>query len=452
MGAAVVLMNGLDAAYILAAGVTAPWWSRKARGGWDERLGKVGGELAAPASGRPRVMLHSVSVGETSALRKLVPLLTERAEVVVTATTDTGIARARELYSRDATVLRYPLDFSWSVERFLDAVKPDVVGLVELEVWPNFIKSCVRRGIPVAVINGRLSARSFKGYRRFRWALKGMFASLAVAAVQDEDYAARFRAMGTPAERVRVTGSMKWDSASFSADGAKVDELARTLGIDRSRPLVVAGSTAEARETSEEALLDRATPPGVQLVCAPRKPERFDDAYAALGGPARCVRRSNPRAYTGSARPERFLLDTIGELRSAYALADVTVVGRSFGELFGSDPVEPAALGRPVVMGPADGDFASTVAKFERAGAMLRCDAKGLAAALAGLIADPSRRDDMGRRGVACVRENQGATTRHAELLMNLALATPAEPPGDGAAATNAVGTRSFQHAAGRNA
>src|SRR5262249_16281469 len=152
----------LDAAYILAAGVTAPWWARKARGGWDERLGKVGRELGASGPGRPRVMLHSVSVGETSALRKLVPLVAERgAEVVVAGTTDTGIARARELYSGTATVLRYPLDFSWSVERFLDAVKPDVVGLVELEVWPNFIKSCVGRGIPVGVINGRLSARSF---------------------------------------------------------------------------------------------------------------------------------------------------------------------------------------------------------------------------------------------------------------------------------------------------
>jgi 3-deoxy-D-manno-octulosonic-acid transferase len=417
----VALMNGLDVAYIAAAALTAPWWARKARGGWDERLGRAVPPPGGARSERPRVMLHSVSVGETGALRQLVPLLAAHADVVVTATTDTGIARARELYCGTATVLRYPLDFSWSVRRFLDAVRPDVVGLVELEVWPNFIGACAERGVPVAVINGRLSARSFKGYRRMRWALRGMFASLSAAAVQDEAYAERFRAMGTPSERVRVTGSMKWDAASFTAEAGKVDELARGLGIDRSRPLVVAGSTAEASGMTEEALLDRAVPPGVQLVCAPRKPERFDDAYAALGGPVRCVRRSRPGAYTGAGTPERFLLDTIGELRAAYALADLAVVGRSFGELFGSDPVEPAALGKPVVMGPASGDFESQVGALAAAGAIVRCDAATLAGTLADLLADAGRRDELSRRGVACVREHQGASGRHAELLLELA-------------------------------
>ncbi len=455
-------MNGLDVAYTIAAGLAAPWWARKTRGGWDERLGNVGRELGTSAPGRPRVMLHSVSVGETSALRRLVPLLAERAEVVVTATTDTGIARARELYEGgdtggtpvpQATVLRYPLDFSWSVERFLDSVRPDVVGLVELEAWPNFIKACGRRGIPVAVINGRLSARSFKGYRRFRWALKGMFASLAAAAVQDETYAARFEAMGTPRERIRVTGSMKWDSASFGVDGAKSDELGRALRIDRTRPLVVAGSTAEATPpgSSEEALLDAAVPGDVQLLCAPRRPERFDEAYAALGGSARCVRRSKPGAYTGSGPPMRFLLDSIGELRSAYALADVAVVGRSFGALFGSDPVESIALGKATAIGPAFGDFEAAVGAFERAGAIVRTDAGGLSAVIADLLRDPARREELGRRGVACVREHQGASARHAELLMILSDQTTTR---DGMAATNASGPAASavpEPATGRN-
>ena len=244
----------------------------------------------------PRVMVHAVSVGEVNALRALVPMLVESgAEVVVSVGTDTGIARARELFESEKTpagsraiVVRYPLDFSRSVKRFLDAVKPTVVGLVELELWPNFIRECGRRGIPVSVINGRLSARSFKGYRRVRGILKRTFASLHTAAVQDDAYAERFRAMGVSPERCVITGSMKWDSAKIerAEDVAGASELAREMGIDRTRPLIVAGSTGP----GEEALLHAACPKGVQLLCAPRKPERFDDAAAGMPGCSRATR------------------------------------------------------------------------------------------------------------------------------------------------------------------
>lgn len=282
-------MNALDLVYAVGAAVLSPVWARKARGGWGERFG-VAPALPAPgAGGRRRILLHAVSVGEVNALRGLVPLLREGAEVVVAAATDTGLARARELYGRDGPVVRYPLDFSWAVERFLDAVRPDAVGLVELEVWPNFVAACVRRGIPVGVINGRLSERSFRGYRRIHRWMSRSFASLAFAAVQDEAYAERFRAMGVPGERVRVTDSMKWDAAAPADDAPGSAALAAELGIDRARPLVVGGSTAG----DEEALLHAACPAGAQLLCAPRKPEHFDEAAAAMTG---CVRRSAKRS------------------------------------------------------------------------------------------------------------------------------------------------------------
>jgi 3-deoxy-D-manno-octulosonic-acid transferase len=121
-----------------------------------------------PAPDRPRILLHAVSVGEVSALRGVVPLLVPHADVVISVTTDTGIARARELFGATCAIVRYPLDFSWAVRRFLDRVKPDAVALVELEVWPNFVDACASRGISVCIINGRLSERSFKGYRRIR--------------------------------------------------------------------------------------------------------------------------------------------------------------------------------------------------------------------------------------------------------------------------------------------
>ena len=401
---------------MVAAAVTAPIWMRKARGDWPARFGK-GAPLPADKS-RPRVLVHAVSVGEVNALRTLVPMLAERVDVVVSVGTDTGIARARVLYSEVATVVRYPLDASWAVRRFLDRVRPDAVLLVELELWPNFIRACGTRQIPVGVINGRLSARSFKGYRKVRSAVGGMFRSLAFAAVQDEQYAERFEAMGVPASRVLVTGSMKWDIAGSGPDvQAEASALAEAMGIDRSRPVVIAGSTGPGEEALLSAAVETAVGCDVQFVCAPRKPERFDEAAAAMPG---CVRRSTgQRARAGTSR---FLLDTIGELRAAYALADVVVVGRSFFDMHGSDPIEPASLGKPVVIGPAVGDFTSVVATLESGEGLVRADRDSIGRVISGLLADCAERDRLGGAAVACVGAQQGASARHAELAIGLVM------------------------------
>lgn len=418
-------MNALDFAYGAAAAALAPLWMRKQRGGWRERLGHI--EPLPPKAGK-RVLLHGVSVGEVNALRDLVPMLKSLSgtpEVLVTASTDTGLKRATELFAGEralAQVRRYPMDFSRSVARFLDAAQPDAVVLCELELWPNFIAACHARGIPVGVINGRLSERSFKGYRRGRFALRKSFSRLAFAAVQDEAYAERFAYMGVPRERVHVTGSMKWDTAKIIDTVPGADELAAAMGIDRSKPLIVAGSTAE----GEEALLHEACPPGVQLLCAPRKPERFNEAAAAL--PA-CVRRSATIGKDGDTPPahrdrrtlgtgkHRFLLDTIGELRAAYALADIAIIGRSFFRLYGSDPIEPVALGRPTLIGPHYGDFSTIVAALKGAGGLSVVTPGELRVALQQLLDQPGVRARMGINGRSCILANQGATKRHAEMI-----------------------------------
>jgi len=406
----------LDAVYAVVAAGTAPWWMRKARGGWGERFGAI---EALPAKARSRLLIHAVSVGEVNLTRPLVDRLVGACEVVVSVTTDTGIARARSMYGSapGVRVVRYPLDASWSVRRFLDAVQPDAVALVELELWPNFARACAKRGIPMAVVNGRLSARSFKRYHAGRAFVGRFFRQLAFAAVQDEAYAQRFRAMGVAPDRCVVAGSMKWDSAETGETVAGSDDLAREMGVDRSRPLIVGGSTAP----GEHELLHGATPAGVQLLCAPRRPEWFDQAAVALPG---CVRRSAERSRVGA---DRFLLDTIGELRKAYALADVIVIGRSFGDLFGSDPMEAAALGRPVVIGPAVTDFQSAVEALDHAGGIVRTTAAELPGVLAGLIADESKRRELGARARACVLANQGAAERHAAMLVELLNRTLAE-------------------------
>lgn len=413
------MANLLDPIYLLTAALTAPWWARKARGGWPERFGKI---EPLPAKRRPRLMLHAVSVGEVAALRHLVPLLAPHCDLLVTASTDTGLKRAIDLYGAVCHVRRYPLDASWAVRRFLDATSPDVVALVELELWPNFVNTCAARHIPVGVINGRLSERSFKGYRKIRRYLGRTFASLEFAAVQDADYASRFEAMGVHPGRCLISGSMKWDAARIEDHVAGADTLASEMGIDRARPLIVAGSTGP----EEEELLHRACPTGVQLLCAPRRPERFDEAARAL--PA-CVRRSRKLARPGA---DRFLLDTIGELRAAYSLADIVVVGRSFGDLHGSDPIEPVALGKATVIGSAVSDFVQIVHALESGGGLVRATRETLRPVLERLISDPTERAALAARGRESIRSNQGASARHAELLLSQLGAGSGEGVGSG--------------------
>ncbi len=405
----------LDAIYAVAAAATAPWWMRKARGGWAQRFGKI---EPLPHKLRPRLMIHAVSVGEVNLIRPLVAELSADYDLLITVSTDTGIARARELFEPRFHVRRYPLDASWSVRRFLDAAAPDAVALTELELWPQFIAACRQRRIPVAVINGRLSARSFRGYRRLRLFLGRAFRSLAFAAVQDDDYATRFAHMGVDQSKVHTAGSMKWDAAQIADAVPGADELARDLGIDRNRPLIVAGSTAP----GEHELLLKSLPVGCQLLCAPRRPEWFDAAAAALPN---CVRRSRSDSgggggnggSAGNGGGGLFLLDTIGELRKAYALADIIVVGRSFDPLFGSDPMEPAALGKPIVIGPNTEDFKTTVAAMLADDAIVQTTADQLPRILADLMSNPQRRAQLAQNARNCVIAHQGATTRHAELI-----------------------------------
>lgn len=408
-----------DAAYLAAAAAALPvLLPRLIRRGhlhadWEARLGH--GEPLPPPQ-RPRILLHAVSVGEINACRVLVRLLEEhpaKPEVAIAATTATGLRRACELFADRHPVLQYPLDLSGAVRRLLDRVAPDVVAMVELEVWPNLTQRCMRRGIPLAVVNGRLSERSFRGYRRIRPLVAPMFRRLRRVAAQSEAYAERFRALGVAADRVEVSGSMKWDAAALGGGSPAAAALAEAMGIDRSRPLVVAGSTAP----GEPELLERSLPRGVQLLCAPRRPEWAESCAKALPG---AVRRS--RGERGSSTG-RFVLDTIGELRDAYALADLVVVGRSFGNLFGSDMLEPIAMGKAVVVGPAVGDFREIAEALLAARGMVQSTAEELPAILRRLLEDPAERSSLAARGGAAIAERQGASRRHAELLVELAAA-----------------------------
>jgi 3-deoxy-D-manno-octulosonic-acid transferase len=362
------------------------------------------------------ILVHGVSVGEVNAARELVRLLElERPPLglAISSTTNTGVARARRLFGDAHPVVRFPFDFSWMVRRFLDSLRPNVVVLMELELWPNFLLECERRGIPTVVVNGRLSDGSFRSYQRMRRLVRPMFRRLTMVGAQTEEYARRFEELGVLEERIRVTDTMKWDNVELKPSVAGARELATTLGIDDDRPLVVAGSTGP----GEEEMLIGSRPPGVQLLLVPRKPERFEEVARLVPGIVRRSRR--PDGTPGApADGDVFLLDTMGELEKAYALADVVVIGRSFTPLGGSDPIPSVALGRPTIVGPHHQNFHHVVAALARAGAVL-VTTDPMASARA-LLEGPGRGKAMVEQGRAVISSRQGASMESARIVLDL--------------------------------
>ena len=353
-----------------------------------------------------RILLHAVSVGEVNALRSLVPALEEQDyDVVICVTTDTGMARAHSLFGDKYAITRFPFDFSFSVRRFLERIQPTIVALVELEVWPNLIGMCCNRGIPVVVINGRLSERSFNRYTLVKPFLHRTFSRLTAIGMQNDTYASRVKALD--GNNVSVQGTMKWDNAVISDTVEGAESLASDLGVDPDKPLIVAGSTTP----TEHELLLQSLPEGAQLLCAPRRPEWFDDAARTLDP---CTRRTEPTTKNTT----NFLLDTIGELDMAYAIADVVVIGRSFSPLHGSDPTQSIALGRPTIIGPNVGDFEDMVATIVDGGGMIQCTKVELAETLGRLIDNPSECQQLANAGRKIIESQQGATQRYVDLIV----------------------------------
>jgi 3-deoxy-D-manno-octulosonic-acid transferase len=398
-------------------------------GGLRERAGGV----RVDAGGRPVVWLHCVSVGETQAARPLARAIVERFPdhaLVVSTTTLTGQRVAREAF-RDlaSAVIYFPFDWAWSVRRALGAVNPSAVLLMETELWFRFLRECAERKIPVALVNGRVSERSFRRYRLIRGFVRTALDTLSLALAQTNDDAARLVELGLPAERVKVTGNVKFDLGDDERAGSITGELRARFALGGGRPLVVAASThaPEERVVIEAFKQLRASPGGEaqpRLLVAPRHPERFAEVASLLGssGLTWALRSDAPRA--GDARCDAILLDTVGELRAAYPLAEVVFVGGSIAPTGGHNVLEPAHAARCVVTGPHTFNFTEIVRRLLEAGALVRLPAlpdEETAAALAQtfkeLLNDDARRQRLGANALAVVEANRGATARTVELV-----------------------------------
>lgn len=423
-----------DAVYALTALVYLPialynaFVLGKNRTGWAQRFGR----LPAFASSPRRVWLHAVSLGEVNATPRLIKLLLEQepdASMVISTTTDTGYRRALELYGADR-VFRFPLDFSWIMRRVFRDLAPAMIVLVELEVWPNMVAEAARRGVPIVVVNGRLTERSARRLARLKSAMRRVFSRLTWVCAQDETIAARFRALGVDPQRIEVTGSVKWDTAVV-ADRVEGDaELALALGLDRTRPIWVCGSTGPGEEAL---LLDaygellKSVDPGrhPRLILIPRKPERFEEVAGLIASRGHhCVRRTaHPNGSTPAIleRTSVILGDTMGELRAFYSLSDVVFIGRSLVPMGGSDPMEAAGLGKPMIIGPHTDNFRQPVEVLVAAGAMAVAEnVAALTDLVRSLLAEPGELALRGRRGQMVVKVNQGATARTVTRLLEI--------------------------------
>jgi 3-deoxy-D-manno-octulosonic-acid transferase len=392
------------------------------RAGLAQRFGRIprrGGE-------EPCLWVHGVSVGELLAATKFVSLFREshpQWKIVISTTTRAGHAVARERFP-EHDVIYYPLDLSPVVRRVFRKIRPSLVILIELEIWPNFLLVAGRRGVPVALINGRISGRSFRGYRVWRNFLAEPMEHISLFCVQNENYAARLKALGVPGEKVLVTGTMKYDTIVTEGVDTLRREMINQLGIDGHSTVLIGGSTHPPEERIlldvYRRLVDRF--PGLFLILAPRRPERFDEVEEEIrGGGLRPVRRS--RIGRGGPRGDRevLLVDTIGELNQIYAAADMVFVGGSLVPHGGQNMMEPAGLGKAVLFGPSIENFQDSVDLLlaEDAAVMVR-DPEDLERVLLGLLGDLELVRDMGERARRIVRENQGASRRNLEILEDL--------------------------------
>lgn len=370
-----------------------------------------------PAMRQGGIWVHAVSVGESIAAAPMVRALLKQypdLPITLTCMTPTGSERIRAMFEGEPRVQHcyLPYDLPWTAGRFLDHVRPRLGIIMETELWPNHIHQCARRGIPVALANARLSERSARGYARFAGLTRPMLEEMSLIAVQTETEAERFRTLGARDECVQVTGSIKFDLKVDDQLPPRASAL-REQWAARQRPVWIAASTHD----GEDALILEAhrellkVHSDALLILVPRHPERFAAVHELCAGQFTTVRRSNGDTVT--AQTQVLLGDTMGELLFLYALADIAFVGGSLVATGGHNPLEPAALALPMLMGPHVFNFLEISAMLREAGALQQVDdAEGLAGAVRRLVELPQDARRMGEAGRAVMQANQGALQR----------------------------------------
>jgi 3-deoxy-D-manno-octulosonic-acid transferase len=424
----------LDFCYLLLLAASLPWliWrsvrTGKYRQGYRQ---KFFGLAPRRVGNRPCIWFHAVSVGEVNLLATLLEPLSRQHpdwDLVVSTTTRTGYELARRKYA-NFPVFYCPFDFSWAVGRAMRRIRPDLLVLAELELWPNLIRSAQRCGAKAAIVNGRLSDRSFRGYERIRWLTAWMLRHVDLVAAQNDEYGERFRQLGAEQEQVVVTGSVKFDGARTERNPPQSRRLAQLAGIGDDDVVFLAGSTQAPEEqiAMESYLRLRERHPRLRLILVPRHPERFDEVAALLDRAGVAWQRRSQLERDGANRAARVLLvDTIGELGAWWATAAVGFVGGSLGSRGGQNMIEPAACGVPVCFGPNTQNFRDVVALLlAHDAAEVIHGVDELTAFVARTLESPDTAAALGQRARQLVLSQQGAAERTVERLEQLMYLMP---------------------------
>jgi 3-deoxy-D-manno-octulosonic-acid transferase len=419
---------------VLAVGMLAslPYWlfqmarHGKYRKGLAERLGRVASRLQLPGVKPPIIWVHAVSVGEVLAIGGLVEELRRRFpghRIFVSTTTDTGQALARQRFG-ESNVFYFPMDFAFAIRPYLRSLRPRLVVIAETEFWPNFLRMAHASSARIAVVNARISDRSWPSYRRFRQLLRRVLANVDLFLAQTQEDASRLQDIGAIPERVRVTGNLKFDIA-VPAPPAIVESLRKSIAASGAGPVLVCGSTVD----GEEPLLLKAYEnlrvqhPRAMMILAPRRPERFTAVAALLEQMSIHFRKRsewNGETLAGGV----FLMDTIGELAALYALADIAFVGGSLVPHGGHNIIEPAQHGVATVVGNHTENFRDIVSLFQSRDALRIVGPAELPLVLLELLANDAERIALGRRAADTMRSQIGATAKTADALEEL-LARP---------------------------
>lgn len=419
----------LNVLYLLLIAVASPWLiygalrHGKYREGWAAKfLGRV-----PHRSGRGRCLwLHAVSVGEVNLLTPLLERwerLHPDWECVISTTTLAGYQLALKRYS-PRLVFYCPLDFTWSVARAMRRVRPDLLVLTELELWPNLVQAAQRHGAKVAIVNGRLSDGSLRGYRRVGWVVRPALEGLDLIAAQNEEYAARFRQLGAPEKSVQVTGSIKFDGACTDRMNATTQRLAALAGIVPRDIVFLAGSTQAPEESLALAAFRAlaAKHDALRLILVPRHPERFAEVARLLDDSGiRWQRRSSLESAGPDPQARVLLVDAVGELAAWWGTARIAFVGGSLGKRGGQNMIEPAAYGAAVSFGPNTWNFRDVVSQLlaVQAAAVVR-DGAEMQGFVRRCLEDAAAADALGQRAQALVRRQTGAADRTIALLSGM--------------------------------
>jgi 3-deoxy-D-manno-octulosonic-acid transferase len=424
----------LDVLYAAAGVLLTPYFVfRRIKGKRSARFSEKLGGVAARSAGKQRIWIHAVSVGEAQAAEPLAAALKAAlpdADLVFSTTTVTGQEVARKRFGAE-NVVYYPHDFSFAVKRFLDRVRPTVIVLMELEVWPNLTAEAAHRGIPILVANGRITERSSRRYRRF-WQLAGpAFHRVTRWLAQSEEYAARLKALGVDPGRIEICGNIKYDAIKTRLPDAQERTAARAaLRLPADATILLGGST---HPTEEAVLLAayqklRGAHPSLRLVLTPRHPERGNDVAAEINAAGLgVVRRTEIQArgidacIAALAASQRetwvLLIDTVGELGAMYALSDLAFVGGSLIPHGGQNVMEPCGIELPIVHGPHMHNFREAMELLRGCNGSMEVMRETLAPALQALLRDPAAAHAMGQRARQAFLKQQGATAKTVEYI-----------------------------------